>query len=230
MNIETVNLTRAAIKIGICDPVCAIIEGVTTIDNDTLYEEEKKQLLKHLSNLENVTSSKEFQGFYKLFKTMGYEGQTTAGIRIINSILSKGFKSYNNIIDACNIVSATLGYGIGLHDADAISGNIWITRATTNQEIVPLFKQQPTKILEGDLIYRDSKNVIAWLGKRDVDSDLFKITAQSQNLLFVALGNANTSYEYNKTVCLKYFDLLKIHNPNIKLHFLKVIHEDTSLL
>jgi hypothetical protein len=82
-----------------------------------------------------------------------------------------------------------------------------------------MFESDRVKVVPGDLVYADRAQraaggadpdrVIAWLGKRDVDSDDFKVREDTTSLLLVALGNDATSEDYNRASCLKALKLIR---------------------
>ena len=79
-----------------------------------------------------------------------------------------------------------------------------------------------TKHVAGtDYVYRDDQGIITWLGTRD--STFYKIDDDTQNVLFVIAGNANTSVD------LRLAALERIHQDLLKcmpqLTFATVIAE-----
>ena len=170
-----------------------------------------------------ILARPEVLGFKDLFARMGYPGQVPAGQRLIDFFRQRGFKHYNNVVDAYNIVSALFGSGLGMHDASMIKSNVHVFRASGTEQIIPLFKSNPVKALEGDLVYSCSDRLIAWLGKRDVDSDEFKIKDETSSLLLIALGNAATSEDYNRQACLKTVEFIRRTCPGASEEFLNVV-------
>lgn len=224
--LKNIILNKSAEKLGIVNPVVARYRGIVLRKDVDSLQIEKKELIEYLElNSDKIKSSDIFRGFKILFESMGYKDQLTAGERLLNFFLQNGFKSINNVIDACNIISAKHGCGIGLHDSGKISEDIVIKRAQDKLQILPIFKDKFKSITEGDLVYMSGNNVIAWLGKRDVDSELFKITEQTDELIFVALGNKYTSAEFNKSLCEEYFRLLKKENQCTEMEYLNLLRE-----
>jgi DNA/RNA-binding domain of Phe-tRNA-synthetase-like protein len=160
---------------------------------------------------------------------MGYQGQVPAGERLIESCRAKGFPYHNNIVDAYNIASITFGSGLGLHDAsNIISAEIHVCRAEGNESIVPIFKNKPVSVTRGDLIYGyaadDSRIVpLAWLGRRDVDADAFKVRHDSTSVLLVALGNGITSADYNRRACERAVTVMRLTCPDAAVQYLPVV-------
>ena len=193
--------------LGVCNPVAYVIDNVSARDESQELDKDIGLLMADLpAHFEDLQRTKEYQGFAKLFANMGYHGQTPAGKRLIDGFIKNGFKRINNIVDAYNIVSARYGCGLGLHDADKIFAkchNIDIFRASGQDSIIPLFKDSAVLAKEGDLVYGSifPKILVAWLGKRDVDSDEYKVTSETKSLLLVVTGNSQTSMEYNLSIC-----------------------------
>jgi DNA/RNA-binding domain of Phe-tRNA-synthetase-like protein len=172
---------------------------------------------------EAILSRPEVNGFKELFARMGYSKQTPAGHRLIESFRQRGFKSYNNIVDAYNIASAQFGSGLGMHDATEVTKAIHVFRASGVEQIIPLFKSDSVKITKGDLVYSSGDRILAWLGKRDLDSNAFKITDDTDSVLLIVLGNAATSENYNRSVCLKVLNLIQKTCPSATVEFVNVI-------
>lgn len=206
--------------LGINHPVACIINDVSVRRESQELDREVVSLMSDLpARFQDLQGTQEYQGFSKLFADMGYHGQTPAGTRLIENFIRNGFKRINNVVDAYNIVSARYGCGLGLHDADKVFSkcrNVDIFRASGYDRIVPLFKNGPVLAKEGDLVYGsslDPRLLVAWLGKRDVDSDEYKVTSDTRSLLLVVIGNSQTSREFNLRICNEVFELLKRSCP-----------------
>ena len=63
---------------------------------------------------------------------------------------------------------------------------------------------------------------MACLGKVDVDSDEFKVTHKTSEVLVVVLGNSSTTIGYNHRVCTEIFHLVTKTSPYAKIEFLAV--------
>lgn len=227
---KSICVYASARKIGIQNPVACIIDAVSVKDNSNELAGDIDDLMKNLSvNFEKVKCSSEYIGFSKLFESMGYSGQVAAGQRLVEGFLKNGFKNINNVVDAYNIVSARYGCGLGLHDADKVFeklSSIDIFLASEGDEIVPIFKTKSVKVRGGDLVYggfSHPRSLIAWLGKKDVDSDEYKVTSDTRSVLLVVTGNSETRYDYNKAICLEVFGLLLKSCPDARFVELETI-------
>lgn len=198
-----------AYALGVRNPVACLVRKFTIVkDAEAALNhdiEELQGLLRDPAHL----SRPEATGFSALFEKMGHEDVMPAGQRLVESFRERGFKPINNLVDACNIAAATYASGIGLHDAEDILQDIHVRRALGGETITPLFRDRAKKVAQGDLIYEAGGRLLAWLGRRDVDADGFKITENSRYALIVALGNANTTSEYNRHICQLALRMLK---------------------
>ncbi len=170
-----------------------------------------------------ILNTPEAQGFRTLFERLGYGGQQPAGERLLLRTLDRGFRSHDNVIDAYNLASLRHAAGLGLHDAGAITTDVHVYRAMGMEQIRPLGRASPETVPSGDLLYGTAESVLAWLGRQDVDADDFKVHADSEHLLLVALGNAETSLAFNRTVCLTALQLLRKSCPEVYAQFVPTI-------
>lgn len=225
-----------AFELGIINPVACVIEGVKVLAGSGALDHEVETLMRELSGeAENILARSEVKAFNELFERMGYPRQKPAGQRLIELLLRNGFKRYNNIVDAYNIASVQFGSGLGLHDVRRIKENdasVQVLRARGEEKIIPLFKKEPVSVVRGDLIYgiatAPDMSLLAWLGKRDVDSDEFKVSDDTDGLLLVALGNAATSEAYNRAACQKTFELINQTCPDARITYLETVFKRTS--
>lgn len=219
------HIRPAAYALGIHEPAAARFDGVRVIPEADTLASEAATLLQELAREEDAFFQRpEVRGYRTLFAKLGYAEQTPAGERLVHGFLKRGFRSFNNVIDAYNLVAARNVAGLGLHDADRVAGDIVVDRADGTQRIQPLFKSKTRRIREGDLFYAatEVESAMAWLGKRDVDSDRFKVRDDSTSLVLVVLGNASTTRAHNRRVCVEVFDLLRETVPNCSMRFLSV--------
>jgi DNA/RNA-binding domain of Phe-tRNA-synthetase-like protein len=214
-----------AYELGIRHPVACLIRNINISSQlcNVLTDSVQSMMDTILNHSQEILARPEVVGFHTLFEKLGYPNQTPAGQRLIEFLQTKGFKSYNNIVDSYNIASALFASGLGLHNTATITEDIQIFRAKGDETIKPLFQNQSQKIAKGDIIYTNGKNVIAWLGKKDVDSEDFKVSDDTTSLLLIALGNENTSTEYNRTACLTAIRLMRKTCPKIYGQFIQTI-------
>jgi DNA/RNA-binding domain of Phe-tRNA-synthetase-like protein len=214
-----------AYKLGIYNPVACLIRNITVTSElcDVLDDSIQNTMDIILNHSDEILTKPEARGFNTFFEKLGYPDQISAGKRLIESFKIRGFKSYNNIIDSYNIASILFVSGLGLHDANNVMDDIHIFRANGGEIIKPIFQNKQQKIPHGDLIYASGGKVLAWLGKKDVDSDYFKVTYKTTHLLLIALGNENTSAEYNRTACITAIRLIRKSCPKVYGQFIQTI-------
>ena len=82
-----------------------------------------------------------------------------------------------------------------------------------------MFQSKEKKIKKGDLIYTSKNATIAWLGKKDVDSDDFKVTKDTSNIVLVILGNLYTDSEYSRIIAKDIYEMIKICNREAEISF-----------
>ncbi|MFC7188408.1 phenylalanine--tRNA ligase beta subunit-related protein [Halocatena marina] len=153
---------------------------------------------------------------------MGYSDQTPDGEKRVKLIERRGLNRHNNVVDAYNIAGAEYGIGLGMHDVAQLDGNIVIERASGGEEMVPLFRESHREAREGDLIYGTDDHVLWLSGQIGRDADDFRVTTDTDKALLMAVGNEETSEEYNRSVCRRAFDLISKTCSNASIEFLDV--------
>ena len=164
--------------------------------------------------------------------TQGYENLVTSCNRSIKknpptvpdfiaSIKRRGSLPHiNTVVDIYNLETLISGVAIGGHDVDKITGTLRFMICGQEDSFTSIGGN--TKHVAGtDYVYRDDQGIITWLGTRD--STFYKIDDDTQNVLFVIAGNANTSVD------LRLAALERIHQDLLKcmpqLTFATVIAE-----
>jgi DNA/RNA-binding domain of Phe-tRNA-synthetase-like protein len=212
-----------AYEIGIRNPIACLIRKISVQPTGSLLNSEVSDLMAHLREPAAILEAPEAHGFEELFGRLGHHGTVPAGRRLVESLAKRGLTSHNNVVDACNIASALAGSGLGLHDAEHVLTDIHVRRACGDERIRPLFTTTIETTRAGDLIYGTADRVMAWLGKRDVDADDFKVTEDSRFLLLMVLGNERTSSEYNRDVCLNVVRLIRKTSPTVYAQFIPTL-------
>lgn len=213
-------------EIGIIHPCVAKISGVNNIDvgnlskfNDRIMEKYNEICL----NFDSIIKDKKVIGYKKILEQLGYSDTIPAGMRLLTSFKEKGFKHINYLVDAYNIISMQYCAGIGMHDAAFLDDVIEIKIADGTETIKPMFQSKEIKVRKGDLIYTSNNATIAWLGKRDVDSDDFKVTQTTKDIVLVVLGNLYTNNEYSMHVVKEIFEMIKLCNGEVDLNYYEII-------
>lgn len=211
-------------QLGIVHPVACIIHPVRVSPSSTELDSDVDALMKTLTDApDTILARPEVRGFNELFARLGHPKQKPAGQRLVESFQRKGFKRFNNIVDSYNVASALYGAGLGLHDAGKITGDITVFRAAGTETIIPMFKTAAERVTTGDLVYSSGERLLAWLGKRDVDSDEFKVADETRALLLISLGNAATDERYNNAACQTAYNLIRLTCQEARIKFLDTV-------
>ncbi|GAB5398962.1 MAG: hypothetical protein Aureis2KO_05470 [Aureisphaera sp.] len=211
-------ISKSVLDKGVSNPISGVIENVSVIESPMILMDEINTKLQYIaSNKEQIVNSKYYRGFKQLFTALGYPNQQTAADRLIEQYTKKPFKSINNLVDSYNIVSALYGYPIGLHDANKIKSDIKIDLASDHETIIPMFRNSQKKVKPNDLIYKDDNGILCWMGKRDIDSDLYKVDKKTSEVFIMCMGNPITDHSENQYILEIIFKILKISCPDAKL-------------
>lgn len=228
-------LSKGVVELGIKNPVVCVFRNIKVCNEPaSAHDKPIAELMKKIQDVgEEYLLKPEIRGYRDLFQAMGYPKVVPAGERVFTSFRDRGFKRFGNIIDAYNIMAVETASGLGMHDAQKfLEGEkpLKIWRAEGTERMIPMFKDKEQKVKKGDLNYGfrddDETDVVAWLGKRDNDSDAWKVTEKTHSLLFVVLGNANTSEEYNHAVCEKTFEFIKMTCPEATMEMVPIKKEE----
>lgn len=221
-------------NLGVKNPVACIFRNVKVVENyGTVLDSRINDLMDEMKSKRDAFLAKpETTGFRGIFTKMGYEQLIPAGERLFDAVHGKGFKRIDNIVDSYNIVACESVAGLGMHDATkflASSDPFVVWRAQGKEQIIPFGREKGEKVKAGDMVYGlhgEKDDLAAWLGKRDKDSNEWKVTAATTSLLFIVLGNENTTEAFNKEICTKTFELLKLTCPEATMEMLQIVDGD----
>jgi DNA/RNA-binding domain of Phe-tRNA-synthetase-like protein len=221
-NVMRVVVSADAQALGILNPVAAVISGVTVMSPSPqwLIEEGTRAVEESRLSFEDRCKKPEVIGFRGLFRNMGYPELEPAGERLARTYMERGFKSINSLVDAYNIGAIEWVSGLGMHDSSTCREDLRVFRASGSEEIIPIFKSKPGRVGEGDLVYANGANIMAWLGRKDVDADAFKVSPDTKEVILVALGNAATSRDHNRGILESCFRRVKYFAPESSIRFL----------
>ncbi len=210
-------------SLGIVHPVVATIRGITVAPSPPSLVAVGHKIVEQIEqNLTEHLTRPEVRGFRNLFAKMGYPDLEPAGERLVRTFVEKGFKSINSVVDAYNIAALEAASGIGMHDIDRRTDNLFVQRASGVESIIPIFKNKAKAISAGDLIYMMGSKPLAWLGKKDVDSNEYCVTDMTNTIILVVLGNEATSREFNLGVVDRCVELLRFSSDKINVEQLAV--------
>lgn len=139
----------------------------------------------------SIDRKKVSAAFKQIFDDMGYPNVIPAGEKLVARVLEHGYKPINSVVDAYNEAAIFYGLGIGAHCTKSLKPNlpIKLSIADGNERIVPMFQSKSRPVKMNDLIYFQGSELLAWLGRCDVDSDEFKITEITDQVFFLVLGH-----------------------------------------
>ena len=180
-------------SIGITDVVYATARG---LDPHADIPESLAEEIRRMG--ENVAAGK-YDGIYTNDVTEGYRDLIKKAGRsvkknpptvpgFIDNIKHRGSMPHiNSIVDVYNLESIRSSLAIGGKEKHV----------------------EPT-----DFVYRDDKGILAWLDVRD--SEFYKMSDDTVNVLFVMQGNANTTVEYRVEAMKRLERDLRLVNPDME--------------
>lgn len=125
---------------------------------------------------------------------------------LISNIKRRGsFMRINPLVDIYNSYAVRSFLSIGAHDLSKVKGDIHFTFATGGEDFHPI-GGGVSKAIEGDFIYKDNKGIMAFLDARD--SEDYKIDRDSEDIILIVQGNANTSTGYRKEALRQIAELI----------------------
>ena len=127
----------------------------------------------------------------------------TLTIKDLNRFASEvGFKSLgiydekkeNKAVDIYNILSIESKLCLGAHDMDKVDGNVTLKITDGTEKFLPLGSEELKPVKAGEYSFVDDNNeVICWLDISQVDKT--KVTEDSKNVLYLIIGNKETTDE-----------------------------------
>lgn len=127
----------------------------------------------------------------------------TLTIKDLNRFASEvGFKSLgiydekkeNKAVDIYNILSIESKLCLGAHDIDKVDGNVTLKITDGTEKFLPLGSEELKPVKAGEYSFVDDNNeVICWLDISQVDKT--KVTEDSKNVLYLIIGNKETTDE-----------------------------------
>jgi DNA/RNA-binding domain of Phe-tRNA-synthetase-like protein len=83
-----------------------------------------------------------------------------------------------------------------VHDLDKLKGGVTFRRSAGGEPFRSVGTASAKVTAEGDYLYADDLQVLAWLDARD--SDTVKLGPESKNVLIVVQGTSATTREYTR--------------------------------
>lgn len=132
----------------------------------------------------------------------------------IDNIKHRGSMPHiNSIVDVYNLESIRSSLAIGGHDMDSIEGDILVAVCGKEDSFTAIGGKEK-HVEPTDFVYRDDKGILAWLDVRD--SEFYKMSDDTVNVLFVMQGNANTTVEYRVEAMKRLERDLRLVNPDME--------------
>ena len=188
---------------------------ITGLDNEKVSEEyltwrkEKVQELITKYKDYDIKNDKVIEGFYELHTSVGVPRRKNlpASENLIKLLTKREeLVSINKAVDIYNILSIESKLCLGAHDINKVSGNVSLKITDGTEKFLPLGSEELKPINPGEYSFVDDDNdVICWLDIRQVDKT--KVTEESKNVLYLIIGNKETTDQ----------DLEKVTNALIDL-------------
>ena len=206
-------------SIGITDVVYATAKG---LDPKALIPEAIEGEIRKMGEdvvsgkYDSVYTNDVTEGYRDLIKKVGRSVKknppTVPGF--IDNIKHRGsMPRINAIVDVYNIESIRSSLAIGGHDLDSVHGDIIVTVCGKEDNFTAIGGKEK-HVEPTDFVYRDDKGILAWLDVRD--SEFYKMSDDTVNVLFVMQGNANTTVEYRVEAMKRLEnDLRQVHSDMV---------------
>ena len=204
--------------IGITDVVYATAKGLDShAAIPEVLEAEIRQMGEDvvMGRYDEVYSNDVTEGYKDLIRKAGRSVKknppTVPGF--IDNIKHRGsMPRINSIVDVYNIESIRSSLAIGGHDLDAVKGDIRVT-VCGHEDSFTAIGGKEKHVEPTDFVYRDEKGILAWLDVRD--SEFYKMSDDTTNVLFVMQGNANTTVDYRVEAMKRLEHDLRQVNPEM---------------
>ena len=194
--------------------VSFVIKNLNNKDSNKTFDTYKTKHLTKLKgtyNAETVAKDPILIGYRQLHEKVGRSNRqfTCSSETLVKSFLRRGeIPSINLVVDIYNLVSLETRLSIGAHDVCKLYGDVVLRLGKGDETFVPLGKSEPESILQGEYCYMDSPDrVICRLDCRQADET--KVTAQSNECLYVVEGNEHTSCDQLDNAARHLIDLTK---------------------
>lgn len=188
---------------------------ITGLDNEKVSEEyltwRKNKVQELITKYKDydIKNDKVIEGFYELHQEVGVPRRKNlpASENLIKLLTKRDeLVSINKAVDIYNILSIESKLCLGAHDIDKVSGNVSLKITDGTEKFLPLGSEELKPINPGEYSFVDDDNdVICWLDIRQVDKT--KVTEESKNVLYLIIGNKETTDQ----------DLEKVTNDLIDL-------------
>lgn len=182
---------------------------IENIDNKTLSEDflkwREEKVTKLYKEYQDYDTKQDniIEGFYTLHQKVNIPRRKNlpSGENLIKMLEKKeDIPHINKAVDIYNIISVESKLCLGAHDIDKVSGNITLRLTKGTEKFIPLGDTTPKEVKEDIYSFIDDDNeIICYSDIRQVDKT--KVTEDTKNIIYLVIGNENTSDEYLTKVC-----------------------------
>lgn len=183
-----------------------VMEDIDNESKNEEYEIWRKEKIEELIKKYKDYSIKDddvIEAFYQLHEKVSVPRRKNlpASENLIRLLVKReDLVNINKAVDIYNILSIESKLCLGAHDIDKVSGKVTLKITDGSESFLPLGNDEPKPIKPGEYSFVDDDNdVICWLDIRQVDKT--KVTSDSKNILYLIIGNTETTYEELELVC-----------------------------
>jgi len=181
-----IELSPEARALGICVVAKAIhIPATRDYDLQPHVSQARSRLTFSKDELKNHEVARALRDFYWRID-IDPTKQRPSSEALARRLISTGsLPKINNVVDACNLVSAETLIPIGLYDIEKIEGSL-VLRAAQPGEIFTDINGETKRLREGEIVLSDQIGPLHIFPHRDADRT--KITLKTRDVLIVACG------------------------------------------
>lgn len=138
------------------------------------------------------------RGYQDQLRVLGFNDTRPANLKLMERCLEKGALCINNVVDAYNLAALTFGASLGGHGLSQRPARIEVRLAQPGDRIVPLFQSRSRPVAAGSIVYGTGDELMACIGGKDVDAELFRISEATTAVLLVSLGHHQVDAAFNE--------------------------------
>lgn len=206
--------------------VNVVFMSISNIDHSFFTNSLKNEIEHYYKNFTNscsfddIVNESSTSGYQLLHEKVGVTDKSlVASPESLMKILfkHKTLRPINPIVDAYNYIAIKNRVSIGAHDMEQIDGNVELRLSQGDECFIPLGKNKPQLINEGEYCYIDDANeVICRLDCRQCDKT--KTSANTKSCLFIIQGNESISSTLLKSTAKELLDIFDLGITNTVQH------------
>lgn len=166
--------------------------GVTVKTGDLAVEEAASKLVEELSSKYSLLTlprdpvARAYRNFYWRLGIDPTKKRPSGEALVRRVLRDKTFPLINNVVDCGNFASAETLVPIGIYDLDKITGDTLVLRFARPGELFTPIGGPPERLSPRNIVLSDGNVIMHVYPHRD--SELTKVTAETENILCVACG------------------------------------------